>query len=299
MLYDHFIPLVKDKIRDMPHVYYFNLDQDVDRREYMESQFNEYGIRYTRVSQSKYIKEDFDSWEHLIEDPQFIKDTHDDSKGRINIKGHLANTVTHLDFFNWWINNTDDNNLIIMEDDYDLSIIEDWHFTWGYLMNNIPYDWDAIQFSFEPNNGFIHFFLHPRYLEEIGFGAMMLNRNYIQKILNIAYTFDNKLSTKNQKNIHPSAGPPLLKFQCSPDTLIGGTGMTYRIPLVTMNQKFYREEFYDKSQVHHFETERAVKEWWKNKRDEFSLEEFFTYGKPSDPAMTVNIEKKDNVVSYG
>lgn len=296
--YHHIIPSIRDKVKDMPHVYYFNLDHDTDRREYMEEQFNKYKINYTRVSQSKYLKEEFESWSHLLSNPEVIENHHEKSIGSINTKGHLSNTLVHLEHFISWYENTNDEYLIIMEDDYDLRLIEYWHFTWNYLMDNIPYDWDAIQFSFEPNYKNICMFLHPRYLEEIGFGAMLLNRNYVKKMIDIAFTKDGKLITTNKKNVHKTVGTYLLHRQYSPDSFIGGTGMTYRIPLITVDSKFYRSKNYIKEQTHHFKTEKAIKYWWKNKRDDFSLNEFFTYGKPNDSAMVMDISEKNNGFSY-
>jgi hypothetical protein len=31
-----------------------------------------------------------------------------------------ANVITHIEFLDWWIENTEDEYLILMEDDYDL-----------------------------------------------------------------------------------------------------------------------------------------------------------------------------------
>lgn len=297
--YNHIIPRIKDKVEHMPHVYYFNLDSDIERRNYMEEQFNLYGINYTRVSQSKYLKEDFCSWSDLLSNPKIIEEDHEKLKGRMNVKGHISNVLVHLEHFIDWYNNTNDEHLIIMEDDYDLSLIEYWHFTWKYLMSNIPYDWDAIQFSFEPNNKNVCMFLHPRYLEETGFGAMMLNRNYVKKMIDIAFNDESKLITTNKKNAHKTVGVGIFHKQYSPDSFIGGTGMTYRIPLITMSSMFYQSDNYQEEQSHHFKAEKAVKEWWKNKRDEFSLEDFFTYGKPNDSAMVVDMSDIDYGFSYG
>ena len=41
----------KFKLEGIPHIYYINLDDQTERREYMEEQFDHWGItNYTRVS---------------------------------------------------------------------------------------------------------------------------------------------------------------------------------------------------------------------------------------------------------
>ena len=72
-----------------------------------------------------------------------------------------------------------------MEDYYDFSFIEYWHFDWRYLMNRIPYDWDSIQMSFE-NPTIIPCFLHP-ILSGHGVGASLINRKYVEKLLSLHY----------------------------------------------------------------------------------------------------------------
>jgi hypothetical protein len=73
---------------------------------------------------------------------------------------------------------------------------------------------------------------------------------------------------------------------CTIDTCIGGTGVTYRIPLFTMNYGFFRKDQASiNPQRHQLLSEQIVKKWWKTERDNFSLDDFFTYGKPHDHLM--------------
>ena len=44
-----------EKLRNFPHVYYVNLDNRTDRREYMEKQFDFLRLDFTRISSSKYV----------------------------------------------------------------------------------------------------------------------------------------------------------------------------------------------------------------------------------------------------
>ena len=44
----------KGRLRNFPHIYYVNLDNRTDRREYMEKQFEFWRLDFTRISSSKY-----------------------------------------------------------------------------------------------------------------------------------------------------------------------------------------------------------------------------------------------------
>jgi hypothetical protein len=47
---------LNNKLKGIPHIYYFNLDNRTDRREWMENQFKSWNIQnYTRISGSKYL----------------------------------------------------------------------------------------------------------------------------------------------------------------------------------------------------------------------------------------------------
>ena len=120
---------LNNKLKNIPHIYYFNLDNRTDRREYMETQFKKWGIEnYTRISGTEFLASKKDEWRHLIID----------DKNYNLLVPIAANAISHLNFLKKWINNTDDEYLILMEDDYDLNLIEYWHFDWNYLMSRLP-----------------------------------------------------------------------------------------------------------------------------------------------------------------
>ncbi len=90
---------LKHKLKNFPHVYYFNLDNRTDRRKYMEDQFERWNITdYTRVSGTKYLASKKDEWKHLIVDYE-----------NFNLLVPIAaNAISHLSFLKDWHKNTDD-----------------------------------------------------------------------------------------------------------------------------------------------------------------------------------------------
>lgn len=261
---------LKNKLKNFPHIYYVNLDNRTDRRDYMEDQFEYWKLPCTRISGSKYLASNLDEWaKHKV-------------VGRVNgIPAYaLGNAVTHLEFMKHWIQTRDDEHLLLMEDDYDLTLFQYWNFDWDYLISRLPYDWDCIQLGFESSE-FIPFFLHPK-LRHTYFGPVLMTRDYVEKILSLhchydKYRFDKVTSIEG-----------FSKHSTTVDYFIGHTGRTYCIPLITTNTGLTSTEFnLQINRIHHAKSRHAYYHWWMKKHLKFSLDDFFTYGKPNDTKMTI------------
>ena len=260
----------KGRLRNFPHIYYVNLDNRKDRRIYMEDQFQQWRLEYTRVSSSNYAESKVQDWSHKIEGkcknlPVYV----------------VGNAITHLEFMKDWLSTSTDPFLCLMEDDYDLNLIQYWNFNWDYLMNRIPYDWDCLQIGFESTK-FIPFFLHPK-LNHSYFGPVILQRDYVEKILDLHSSGD---KWKFLGNIGDS------KFNSTAATVdyfIGHTGRTYSIPLITTNDKLTSgENSVTINRIHHTKSRNAYYHWWAKEHKKFSLDEFFTYGKENDHKMVIS-----------
>jgi len=273
-----------NKLKGLPAIYYTNLDHRTDRREYMESQFDYWGIEnYHRVSGTKYLSTEDYKWEHLVLDKYL-------SFG----SAAVANSITHLEMIRNWLEVTDDEYMIMMEDDYDLSLIEYWNFDWEYLMGHIPENWDCIQLGFE-NEEIIPFFLHPVHHNH-GFGPCLINRDYAKKLIKLHCIDDKfKLNILTNDIRHK-------KQYGMVDSFILEGGKSYAIPLITNNPDLGSD--YDLTQMARswFKNCRDLYyNWWKNEYSKFTLEDFFTYGKPNDFQMMkqVNYKKEINKrISY-
>lgn len=258
------------KLDNFPHIYYVNLDNRTDRKQYMEDQFDYWKLNFTRVSASKFLASELDQWgQHYV-------------VGKVTgIPAYaLGNAITHLEFMKKWINTRDDDYLLLMEDDYDLNLLEYWNFDWNYLMSRLPYDWDCIQLGFESEE-FIPFFLHPK-LRHSYFGPVMITRDYVEKILDLhcygeKYRFD-KTTALHRFN----------KSSTTVDYFIGHTGRTYSIPLITTNIVSTSTEFgIEINRIHHKKSRCAYYYWWMKEHLNFTLDDFFTYGKENDHKMVL------------
>jgi hypothetical protein len=110
---------------------YINLEKSFDRRNFMENQFREYNI-------SKY--------------KPFVTKLFDEYKESITISGRFIDSVNHhgtsitfLRCIKNWIDNTDEEYGIFLEDDTSFETSKYWSFTWSELINSLPKDWDIVQ----------------------------------------------------------------------------------------------------------------------------------------------------------
>ena len=260
----------KGRLRNFPHVYYVNLDNRRDRRIYMEDQFQQWRLEYTRVSSSKYAESKVGEWSNKI-----------DGKCKNLPVYVVGNAITHLEFMKDWLSTSTDPFLCLMEDDYDLNLIQYWNFNWDYLMNRVPYDWDCLQIGFESTK-FIPFFLHPK-LNHSYFGPVILQRDYVEKILDLHSSGDKWkfLGTIGDSKFNNTAS--------TVDYFIGHTGRTYSIPLITTNDKLTSgENSVTINRIHHTKSRNAYYHWWAKEHKKFSLDEFFTYGKDNDHNMVIS-----------
>ena len=180
-----------------------------------------------------------------------------------------------------WLSTSTAPWLCLMEDDYDLNLIQYWNFNWDYLMNRVPYDWDCLQIGFESTK-FIPFFLHPK-LNHSYFGPVILQRDYIEKILDLHSSGDKwRFLGKIGDNKFNSTGATV-------DYFIGHTGRTYSIPLITTNDKLTSgENSVTINRIHHTKSRNAYYHWWAKEHKKFSLDDFFTYGKDNDHKMVIS-----------
>jgi len=260
---------LKNKLKNLPTIYYTNLDHRIDRKKHMESQFDYWSIKnYYRISSSKYLSSQEENWQHLVLDDVL-------SFG----SPQVANSITHLEMIKNWLERTNDSYMIMMEDDYDLSLIQHWNFDWDYLMNNIPQNWDCIQLGFE-NVDIIPFFLHPVHHNHT-FGPCLINRDYAKKLIKLhciedKFLLNIKTNDIKYKNIYGMV-----------DCFILESGKTYSIPLITTRPDFGSDYTLSGDSIEWFEDCRKLYyDWWENDHHKFSLEEFFTYGKKNDHKMT-------------
>lgn len=281
-----------NKLKGLPHIYYINLEHRKDRKTYMEGQFKHWGIeKFTRVNASEFLKDDVTTWENLIHVPKIIP---------LDRRRSVCVSLSHMETIRKWIEETTEDHMIIMEDDTDLSMIEHWHFDWNYFMDNIPYDWDGVQLMYNSDIR-IYCFLHPKKLITWN-GPLLINRYYAEKLLSLyyikgKYNFVKKVNRVVKSNCLEAGkvyrkstnqwnddGSDSRLTVLDVDEFMGLNGKVYQIPLFSQNPILESPP-----KLHHIKANKIHEFWWTKMKDKFTLEEFFTYAKPNDHKMIVDM----------
>lgn len=105
---------------------YINLDRSSDRREYMNYQISQYGL-------------DIERFPAIGSD--FYKYAHDDGFATSMLPGEIGCTLSHLHLFKKYRG----QDLLVFEDDVDLSLMEMWPFTLDEFIEKLPEDWEIVQ----------------------------------------------------------------------------------------------------------------------------------------------------------
>ena len=197
------------KLEGFPSVYYINLDDHSDRREYMEDQFKYWGIKnYTRISAN---------------DGRGDNDLGDILKGKypnLMTSGEVGCVTSHLKALRHWLENSDESEdtLVIMEDDCDLSVVSHWGFTWRDFRRSLPYHWDVVQMAVI-NPIEVHVKLHQRFVNDFSTACYIIRRHHAEKLVRMHCRGN---FYKLDQNVKPRAVA---------DDLIYNSGLTFAIPL--------------------------------------------------------------------
>ena len=240
------------KLQGIPHIYWLNLDADVERREYMESQFRYWEIKnHTRIS--GYDGREDDVSPHL--------------KGPIphNVtQNELGCCMTHLKAIKEFHNNTDDEYCIIAEDDVNLDIARYWNFTWQEFFAEVPYDWDCIQMT-TITTGDIHVRLHLKFINDFSAAFYLISRHHAAKVLKHHVRGD---KYKLDNGVKPRA--------VSEDTILE-TGKTYSIPLFLYNMSFPSSIHQEHLTIFHKGPHDALLNFWQNSGASVNIKEYMDY----------------------
>ena len=240
------------KLQGIPHIYWLNLDADVERREYMESQFRYWEIeKHTRIV--GYDGREDDVSPHL--------------KGPIPhdvTQNELGCCMTHLKAIKEFYTNTDDEYCIIAEDDVNLDIARYWNFTWQEFFAEVPYDWDCIQMT-TITTGDIHVRLHLKFINDFSAAFYLITRHHAAKVLRHHMRGD---KWKLDNGVKPRA--------VSEDTILE-TGKTYSIPLFLYNMGFPSSIHQEHLTIFHKGPHDALLNFWQNSGATVNIKEYMNY----------------------
>jgi hypothetical protein len=267
---------LENKLEYLPPVYYINLDHRMDRREYIESQFDYWSIKnYKRISASKYLPEKYKEWKDIVIEKEILE-----------CKSGMSIALNHIRTIIDWYDNNISKTCIIMEDDLSLHNIKYWNFDWEYFENNLPENWECIQLYF-CRQSCVPMFLHKKIVNRSSSAACyLINRSYAKKVKDLMYRNGKYRLTFVDNSYEKKYFPKMA------DGNLFDIGVAYSVPLFSLNINLSGDNELNDYKMNPMDmnSTRAINDWWKNEHHKFTLEDFFTYGKPNDCEMTKEVK---------
>jgi GR25 family glycosyltransferase involved in LPS biosynthesis len=240
------------KLKNIPHIYWINLDSDIHRKEYMESQFDYWEIKnHTCISGFDGREDDVSSY----------------LKGRIPdgvSQNELGCCLSHLKAIKYFYENTNDDYCLIVEDDVNFDTIKYWNFTWTDFFSLLPYDWDCVQLT-TICTGDIHVQLHLKFINDFSAAIYLITRHHAAKLMKHHVKGD---KYKLDNGVKPRA--------VSEDTILE-TGKTYTIPLFLYNLNLGSAIHPEHLDIFHKGPHDALLNFWKNQGSSMNIQQFMNY----------------------
>lgn len=240
------------KVKDFPSVYYLSLEESLDRREYLDSQFNSFNIGKINSVISKRFKDCND-----IIHGKYVDTLTDASKGCC---------TSHMRCIKNWLNNTNEPYGFFCEDDLSLETIKYWNFTWQEFIEQLPSDWECVQLMWVKDE-MPEIKLRERYFDDWSATAYILKRERAQKLVDTYYPNDEFYFDIPNSNLQPIV-----------ENLVFSLGKVYTFPLFVEETKKFStciinsEEFnglkddweiIDGQGPAHIRSNEQIISWWK------------------------------------
>jgi hypothetical protein len=240
------------KLNGIGPIYYVNLDDQPERRAYMEDQFKYWEIEnYERVS-------GYDGRDDDLSD--IISGRYPSNMS----SGEIGCTTSHLKVLKHFLETSDSPYCVVMEDDIDLSLVKYWNFTWSQFMSKVPYDYDVIQLAIICT-GALHVTLHKRFVNDFSTACYMITRHHAQKIVNFHCRGD---KYKLDYNVKPRAVA---------DDLIYNSGNTFAIPIFLYKLQLGSSIHPEHIEIFHRASHDGLKNLWETRGSDLEIDKLMNY----------------------
>ena len=267
------------KLNGIPPIRYLNLNERVDKKNYIENEFKNHNIKnYTRISADRYHPDNFPEWKNsLIIEKQ------------LNHTYYISILVNQLQSIIDWYYENSSETCLILEDDLNFSLIKYWTFDWEYMISRLPCNWDCVQFHVIGTDTII-MGLNRRVRNSSGATCYMINRTYAEKLIKMHY-IDGKFKFYTNYGYKEKWWTPTLNQ--SPDHVPYEIGITYSFPIFITNSNFISDcSNIKKPNPMVKKSDYYVAKWWKEKSNEYSLDNIFELYNSEKKNMIFTVEYK-------
>ena len=257
------------KLEGFGPVYCINLDDHVERWEYMLDQFEYWNIKdYTRISA-------YDGREDDLSDILTGRYPHD------MLSGEVGCTTSHLKAMKEFLK-TDAPYAIMMEDDCDLDLVKFWNFSWKDFIAHLPFDWDVVQLAIICT-GDLHVHLHKRFVNDFSTACYIITRYHAEKLVRYHCRGD---KYKLDMGVKPR---PVA------DDLIYNCGNTFAIPLFMYKIQLGSSIHPEHVDVFHKQNHQALWNFWETQGSQHVLGKLMDYnpylGRVTENSAAIEAQK--------
>jgi len=262
--------MLKEKLEGFPKCYAVNLEESVDRREYMNSEFKRLGLdgtclQYKRLEHSNLV---------VKGDPNLLKIL------------PLGATTSHLLSIKWWYENTDDEMAAFFEDDCDFSTVEKWNFKFKDYIKKFGALWDGLQLCVMHEGWAV---MYPRHRNgfDHGLQCYIVKRHYAKKIIDYYFEDDNTINFR--KMPYDRQTNEVKRLKPTIENVVYGLGVFYIHPIFNHNIGFTTTVHDPGSKVLQEVAEKSyhyVNQWWDRNGSPASLDQLFSYEYCCPPPQT-------------
>lgn len=240
------------KLNGLPKILWLNLDADEHRRQYMEDQFKYWEIEnHLRIS----------GFDGRTDDVcEFLTGRAPDNMSQ----NEIGCCMSHLKAIKHFYENTNDDYVLIFEDDIALEPTRYWNFTWKDFVAKLPHDWDCVQLT-TICTGNIHVRLHHYFINDFSAAAYLITRHHAAKIMKNHARGD---KFKLDNGVKPRA--------VSEDTIFG-SGKTYSIPLFLYRLDLGSAIHPEHIDIYHRGSHDALINFWQTQGCQMEISDLMTY----------------------
>lgn len=201
-----------NKLEGFGPIYVINMKKSTDRKKYIVEHFSKYGVSdYTFVNGIDGSKEDLNK---LINNLDQLTVS----------KNEISCGMSHLKAIQHWLDTSDSEYAIIMEDDASLETVDSWEFTWKDFFQAVDKKYDILQLAIT-NNFTINNRLHLREFLDWCAAVYLIKRPYAEKLVN-------KYKVNDKYTFSPN------RFYSVPEAIVYTGSICYSIPLFTYTTQF-------------------------------------------------------------
>lgn len=190
---------------------------------------------------------------------KYINNIHKNSKGP---------TTSHLLAIKNWLDSSEEDFVLIMEDDVSLETVQYWNFNFSDFINSLPQDWECVQLScIRESFNNIEIKTRSRLNSDWGCQAYLLNRNYAKKLIKKYYVSNTHFNLDNfnvKVQIKPEEYGIYDLFPIVENILFEGVGVVYNMPLFIEDINNTNSNFAQSNDQIHINSHNHILNWWKN-----------------------------------